>query len=106
MALRFFYKNCEIHGLYPVRRPVRALNNSSIRVEVVIAEAFCHQCHPERLDEVCGGCLLPWTVVKQHSHGLCNTCVVRAWRDTRSASVKVQPQVKGVERRMPTKREL
>jgi hypothetical protein len=27
---------------------------------------------------------VPWTVVKQHSHGLCNTCVVRAWRDRRA----------------------
>ena len=84
MALRYFHKRCETHGLYIVRRPVRSFQNATLKVEVVIAAAFCAQCHPERLDEICGGCLLPWTVVKQHSHGLCNACVVRAWRDKRS----------------------
>lgn len=84
MALRYFHKRCEEHGLYIVRRPVRAFQNATIRVESVVAASFCPQCHPERLKDVCGGCRLPWTVVKQHSHGLCNTCVVRAWRDKRA----------------------
>jgi hypothetical protein len=29
------------------------------------------------LASVCGGCLLPWSIVKFHSHDLYNTCVVR-----------------------------
>jgi hypothetical protein len=39
MALRYFHKRCEVHGLYIVRRPVYAMLNASIRAEEVIAAA-------------------------------------------------------------------
>ena len=84
MAMLFFFKQCDVHGLYPVRRPTHSFRNGSIAVEKVIAEAFCIFCYPERLDEICGGCRLPWTVVKRHdrdNRGLCNTCVVRETRE-------------------------
>jgi hypothetical protein len=75
MALRYFHTRREVHGLCMVRRPVRTVQNASIKIEVVS--------DPERLNEICGGCRLPWGLAKRHSHGLCNTFVVRAWRDSK-----------------------
>jgi hypothetical protein len=87
MALRYFHKRCEVHGLYVVRRPVRAFLNASIKVEEIIAVSFCVQCHPERLHEVCGGCLLPLKLLRGKKYGssgfhaqLCFTCYQRERR--------------------------
>jgi hypothetical protein len=59
----------------PMRKP-----NRTVLIPKIVARFQCPVCHPESLNEVCGGCHLPFSVVKFHSKGLCNTCVVRNWR--------------------------
>jgi hypothetical protein len=69
----------ECDHIHVVRKP-----NNSLLIPLIVKHARCRVCRPESLVDVCGGCLLPWSVVKFHSNGLCNTCVVRQWRLTRA----------------------
>jgi hypothetical protein len=65
----------ECDHLHVVRKP-----NDTLLIPLIVRHARCRICHPETLASVCGGCLLPWSIVKFHSHDLYNTCVVRQWR--------------------------
>lgn len=66
-----------------MRRP-----NRTVLIPRIVATSKCPLCYPEALEKVCGGCLLPFSVVKFHSNSLCNTCVVRELRyKLRDASI-------------------
>lgn len=65
--------------LLTLRKPKRTLLISKI-----VTHSRCPHCNPEILEKICGGCLIPFSVVREHSHKLCNVCVVRQLRYTRA----------------------
>jgi hypothetical protein len=76
VSLHILHIKCPDCGIINVmRRP-----NNSLLISKIVFRFLCWHCHPEALHDLCGGCLLPFTVVKRHSNGLCNTCAVRAYR--------------------------
>jgi hypothetical protein len=79
VAFNILQKRCEdCRFIYFVRKP-----NHTILIVRIVAGISCPICHPEALATVCGGCHLPWNVVKYHSNGCCNACVVREYRASR-----------------------
>jgi hypothetical protein len=76
VALHLLHIKCpECSGINVMRRP-----NNTLLISKIVAAFVCWHCHPEALVHVCGGCHLPFIVVKRHSNGLCNTCAVRSLR--------------------------
>lgn len=85
MALHILHIRCQdCWKITQIRRP-----NQSILIPKIVAAFKCPHCHPEIRSSICGGCLVPWTIVKLHSNGLCNVCVVRDLRYKRALQVKL-----------------
>jgi hypothetical protein len=98
MALHYMKLRCEAGHLRSVRRPT-----NPILLCRIVAHSKCHVCMPEFLALICGACLVPFSVVTHHAHGLCGVCVRREFYrnlpSERLAAVRAEEMLRMRERR-------
>lgn len=98
MALHYMKLRCEWGHERLIRRP-----NNTLLISKIVARSKCYLCHPEVLGEMCGGCLIPFSVVPHHSNGMCGTCVRREhYRNLspeRVAIIRAEEMLRSRERR-------
>ena len=85
MAFHILLKRCDDCGRVNAwRKP-----NSESRLVRILPLLQCPYCHPGSLEQCCASCRLPFEAIPNshgnttaHANGLCNTCIVRMWRES------------------------